>query len=111
MKRILLLSLLFVVLGMKAQINLNTGSTTVGTAPVSTFFPIPMYSRFILSRSSMPVRQVILRGLPFMWIRQLPLQIHQTGRFIWGIAQRQLLHPVQIGFLRQHLRKYTAALW
>ncbi|WP_123843054.1 hypothetical protein [Chryseobacterium arthrosphaerae] len=38
MKRILLLSLLFVVLGMKAQINLNTGSTTVGTAPVSTFF-------------------------------------------------------------------------
>lgn len=38
MKRILLLSLLFVVLGVKAQININTGSTIVGTAPVSSFF-------------------------------------------------------------------------
>lgn len=38
MKRILLLSLLFVVLAIKAQININIGSTNVGTAPVSSFF-------------------------------------------------------------------------
>ena len=38
MKRILLLSLLLAVLGVKAQININIGSTNVGTAPVSSFF-------------------------------------------------------------------------
>lgn len=38
MKRILLLSLLLVVLGLRAQININIGSTNVGTAPVSSFF-------------------------------------------------------------------------
>lgn len=38
MKRILLLSLLFIVLVVKAQININIGSTNVGTAPVSSFF-------------------------------------------------------------------------
>ncbi|MGU3375963.1 hypothetical protein [Chryseobacterium sp. M5A1_1a] len=38
MKRILLLSLLLAVLGLNAQININIGSTTVGTAPVSSFF-------------------------------------------------------------------------
>lgn len=38
MKRILLLSLFFVVLAVKAQININLGSTSVGSAPVSSFF-------------------------------------------------------------------------
>lgn len=38
MKRILLLSLLFAVFTVKAQININIGSTNVGTAPVSSFF-------------------------------------------------------------------------
>ncbi|AZA77443.1 hypothetical protein EG347_07925 [Chryseobacterium sp. G0186] len=38
MKRILLLPLLFIVLGLNAQININIGSTNVGTAPISSFF-------------------------------------------------------------------------
>lgn len=38
MKRILLLSLLFAVLTVNAQININIGSTNVGAAPVSSFF-------------------------------------------------------------------------
>lgn len=38
MKRILLLSLLFAVFAVKAQININIGSTNVGAAPVSSFF-------------------------------------------------------------------------
>ncbi|KPH10972.1 hypothetical protein [Chryseobacterium sp. ERMR1:04] len=38
MKRILLLSLLLISLVFNAQININIGSTTVGTAPVSSFF-------------------------------------------------------------------------
>ncbi|NIF04501.1 hypothetical protein F3J23_03525 [Chryseobacterium sp. Tr-659] len=38
MKRILLLSLLFAGVYLNAQINLNTGSLNVGTAPVSSFF-------------------------------------------------------------------------
>ncbi|WP_347217765.1 hypothetical protein [Chryseobacterium sp.] len=38
MKRILLLSLLFAVFAVKAQININIGSTSVGSAPVSSFF-------------------------------------------------------------------------
>lgn len=38
MKKILLLSLLSTALMFNAQINLNIGSTTVGTAPVSSFF-------------------------------------------------------------------------
>jgi hypothetical protein len=38
MKRILLLVLFFIVLGVSAQININIGSTNVGTAPVSSFF-------------------------------------------------------------------------
>ena len=38
MKRILLLSLLFAVLTINAQININIGSTGVGTAPISSFF-------------------------------------------------------------------------
>lgn len=38
MKRILLLSLLLISLMFSAQININIGSTNVGTAPVSSFF-------------------------------------------------------------------------
>lgn len=38
MKRILLLSFLFAVLNINAQINLNIGSSAVGSAPVSSFF-------------------------------------------------------------------------
>ncbi len=50
MKRVLLFVLLSFVSLVNAQINLNIGSTNVGTAPVSSFFPILMFSRFILSR-------------------------------------------------------------
>jgi len=38
MKRILLLSLLLISLAFNAQININIGSTNVGTAPISSFF-------------------------------------------------------------------------
>ncbi|UZT99497.1 hypothetical protein ODZ84_08010 [Chryseobacterium fluminis] len=38
MKRILLLALFFLVFAVNAQININIGSTSVGTAPVSSFF-------------------------------------------------------------------------
>lgn len=38
MKRILLLILFFVVIGVRAQININIGAANVGTAPVSSFF-------------------------------------------------------------------------
>ncbi|QIY89258.1 hypothetical protein [Chryseobacterium gallinarum] len=38
MKRILLLCLFFAVMGLRAQININIGSSEVGTAPVSSFF-------------------------------------------------------------------------
>ncbi|KFF03737.1 hypothetical protein [Chryseobacterium luteum] len=38
MKKVLLLSLLSIALTLNAQINLNIGSTNVGTAPISSFF-------------------------------------------------------------------------
>jgi ABC-type phosphate transport system substrate-binding protein len=38
MKRILLLALFFIVFAVNAQININIGSGSVGTAPVSSFF-------------------------------------------------------------------------
>lgn len=50
MKRILLLSLLLVVSVLKAQINLNIGSTNVGTAPVSSFFSYSYVQQIFLKQ-------------------------------------------------------------
>ncbi|RTZ49577.1 hypothetical protein EJ377_03770 [Chryseobacterium arthrosphaerae] len=76
--------MLFVVLGMKAQINLNTGSTTVGTAPVSTFFSYSYVQQIYPKQELNASAAGNITGLTFYVDPSVTLQIHQTGRFIWA---------------------------
>lgn len=65
MKRILLLSLLLIVSVLNAQINMNIGSTNVGTAPVSSFFSYSYVQQVYLKQELNATAAGNITGLTF----------------------------------------------